>query len=340
MVLIWQELIFADKKVPQKHLVCNWKAYNTALKKRGDLFFYFDVDAVKNGWDFKGKQRPGGQRKYSDEAISMILSLKSVLRLPLRQTQGLVESLINRLGFSVTTPDYSTLCRRAKTLPIMVKQYGRVNSSEPLHLVVDSTGLSIYSATYLHCNRHMKERLGKRGASWQKLHIAYDLSSYQIVNGHLSESHIQDASPIEIITEVPGRTVASLRADKAYDKRLCYRRAYELKAQAIIPPMKNARTQIRARRGSSYEQALASRDQAISLINQHSSYEEGVSAWKRQVGYHQRSHIEAVNHRFKRAFGYSLSSKSTDTRKVEVNIKLSILNKQTTLGRASYVRVI
>jgi hypothetical protein len=40
--------IYQDKKMPQKHRVRNWKAYNKALKLMGDLFLYFDENFLKN----------------------------------------------------------------------------------------------------------------------------------------------------------------------------------------------------------------------------------------------------------------------------------------------------
>ena len=220
----------------QKCRVRNWKSYNKALKRRGNLFLYFDEDFLKHEWFFKGKQKPGGEIVYSDATIEMILSIKYHFRLALRQTQGFVESVIKKLNLSIPVPNYTTLSRRSQSLSMKVRTYGQRKPDEPLHLLIDSTGLSVYSSTYFHAHKHMKDRLSKTGKSWKKLHIAFDLTSAQVVNAHLSDSHIQDASPISILTELPGQTIASIQADKAYDKRICYRRAKELNADAIIPP--------------------------------------------------------------------------------------------------------
>jgi hypothetical protein len=42
--------------------------------------------------------------------------LRAVFRLALRQTEGLIGSIIRLLGLDLATPDHSTLSRRAKTL--------------------------------------------------------------------------------------------------------------------------------------------------------------------------------------------------------------------------------
>jgi hypothetical protein len=324
--------------MPQKYRVRNWKSYNNALKRRGDLYLYFDATFFRNEWHFKGTQKAGGRIIYSDAAIEMLLAIKFHFRLPLRQAQGFVESILRRLKLNVTVPDYSTVSRRSKKLSVKIKHYVQRRTDEDLHLLLDSTGLSIYSGTYFHTHKHLKDRVAKTAQSWKKLHIAFDLGSSQVMSAHLSDSHIQDAAPVEILTDLPGRKVASICGDRAYDKRICYRRAHALNAAAIIPPIKVARLQCETRPKRN-EEALSSRDRAVAFIRQYGSYEEGVKEWKRNIGYHQRSRIEALNQRFKRAFGHCLSSKLAETRRCEAFIKLNILNKQITLGKAEYERV-
>lgn len=320
--------------MPQKHRVRNWSAYNTALMKRGDIFLHFDERFFDSQWYFTGKRKAGGQFEYSDAAIEAILSVKYVLKLALRQVQGFVESLIRKLELNVVAPNFSTISRRAKSLTIKVKQYGNINRGESLHLLLDSTGLSVYSGTYFHTNKHLKQRLQKKAHSWKKLHIAYDVKSLQVMNASLTASTIQDAAAVQKLVDLPGKTIASITADKAYDKKACYRKAHELGAQAIIPPSKNAVIQKKSRHR--YDEVLKTRDEVISFIREHSSYEEGLKRWKQNIGYHRRSHIEAVNHRFKRAFGFTLNAKLDETRTTEVIIKLNILNRQMALGGAIF----
>ena len=77
----------------------------------------------------------------SNLAIVTALSLRLLFHLPLRQTEGFVSSLFKMMKLRLPVPDHTTLSRRSQTLkPILY----RSAPSKPLHLIVDSTGLSIH----------------------------------------------------------------------------------------------------------------------------------------------------------------------------------------------------
>jgi hypothetical protein len=58
--------------------------------------------------------------------------------LALRPTQGLMESIVKLLGIELPVPDYTTLCRGMRGLEVILP---RKSNNEPIHIVVDSTGL-------------------------------------------------------------------------------------------------------------------------------------------------------------------------------------------------------
>src|SRR5712671_431279 len=60
----------------------------------------------------------GGQPHYSALAITTALTLRAVFRLALRQTEGLIGSVIRLLALDLAIPDHSTLSRRAETLAV------------------------------------------------------------------------------------------------------------------------------------------------------------------------------------------------------------------------------
>jgi hypothetical protein len=97
----------------------NWSQYTNALKQRGSITFHFAPD-VAQGWMSQHKTgRKGASPTYADQAIAACLSVKIVFGLPLRQTQGFVQSVLRLLDLShLPTPDYSTLCRRQKDLSV------------------------------------------------------------------------------------------------------------------------------------------------------------------------------------------------------------------------------
>src|SRR3712207_8568813 len=58
----------------------------------------------------------GGQPYYSDLAITTALTLQAVFRLPLRQTEGLIGSILALLGLDLAVPDHLTLDRKSTRL--------------------------------------------------------------------------------------------------------------------------------------------------------------------------------------------------------------------------------
>jgi hypothetical protein len=107
----------------QQHRVTNWAAYDAALRQRGSLTIWF-TDAAIAAWRAEPRTTPGGQPSYSDLAIATALTLLAVFRLALRQTEGLIGSILQLLCLDLPVPDHSTLSRRAETLEVPRPQAG------------------------------------------------------------------------------------------------------------------------------------------------------------------------------------------------------------------------
>jgi len=110
---------FKAKAVSRHHIpkqarrVTNWAAYDASLRQRGSLTVWFSEDAIA-GWRAEGRTTSGGQPHYSALAILTGLCLRAVFRLALRQTEGLIGSIIGLLGLDPpfrTTP----LCVAGRT---------------------------------------------------------------------------------------------------------------------------------------------------------------------------------------------------------------------------------
>jgi len=95
----------------------NWAAYNAALRRRGSLLIWFDPQMEWLAAPRGGRGRPA---TFSDAAIQTCLSLKARFGLALRQTTGLVASLLKLAGLDWAVPDFSTLCRRQKGLSVQI----------------------------------------------------------------------------------------------------------------------------------------------------------------------------------------------------------------------------
>ncbi len=117
--------------------------YDASLRQRGSLTVWFTDDAIA-GWAAEPRTTRGGQPRYSPLAILTALTIRAVFRLAYRQAEGLLGSVIGLLGLALPVPDHTTLGRRAATLEVPRPGHADAGAgSEPMHLLVDSTGLKL-----------------------------------------------------------------------------------------------------------------------------------------------------------------------------------------------------
>ena len=101
-------------RIPRAHYrVRNWRQYEAGLKRRGDLTLWLDEAAVAS-WQAPRRATPGGQARYSDLAIELVLMLRLVFHLALRQAEGFAGSVLRLLGVDLAVPDHTTLSRRSR----------------------------------------------------------------------------------------------------------------------------------------------------------------------------------------------------------------------------------
>jgi hypothetical protein len=128
-------------KIPRaRHRVTNWPDHEAALVRRGSLTVWLTEEAMA-AWHAPATGGRGGQPTHSATAIETGLALRLVFHQPLRQAEGLLRSIANVLAIDIAIPDHTTLSRRGGGLTVLPNRVGR---DEPLHLLVDSTGLKIY----------------------------------------------------------------------------------------------------------------------------------------------------------------------------------------------------
>ncbi len=153
-------------KYKTNYRVGKWAEYDRALVQRGDITLWISADAT-DAWEPAQTGRRGGQRKFSDHAIETALMLRLVFKLPLRQAEGFLRSVLSLMGVDLEAPDHTTLSRRGQHLDV---DFHLVPANEPIHRIVDSTGLSIVGEGEWAAAKHGGK--GKRG--WRKLHLGLD----------------------------------------------------------------------------------------------------------------------------------------------------------------------
>lgn len=315
------------EKIPQqKFKVTNWSVYNESLRQRGDLTIWVS-EAAACVWSAQRRRSRGGQPKYSDLAITLCLSLRVVYHLPLRQTQGLMRSVARLMGLDIAVPDFSTLSRRGKGLVLPLARPQATNN-EPVHLVVDSTGLKVFGAGEWLENKH---KIKIKRKTWRKLHLGLDLVSGMIICSDLTTDDVGDPTALPGLLDQVDGSVDTFIADGAYDgsptRNLLVTR-FGVNVEVIIPPPKTA--------VSSPQAALnpSARDRHIAEIKT-----KGRMAWQQSSGYNRRCRGETQMDRWKTVIGQKLQARNFDNQKTEAKIGVRVLNRMTELGRPEFQRI-
>ncbi len=131
----------------------------------------------------------------------------------------------------------------------------RKSNNEPIHIVVDSTGLKVHGEGEWKVRQHgyTKRR------TWRKLHLAVDESGGQIEAVGVTTNGISDGEMLEkSLGQVRGE-IKQVSEDGGYDRWDCYKEISKKEAVATILPSKGDCIQIH---GNSTKQRLA-RDENI-----------------------------------------------------------------------------
>ena len=167
---------------------------------------------------------------YSDAAIQTCLTMKVLFGMALRQTTGFGESLLGLTGLDWAVPDFSTLSRRRKALNVRIPYRG---SEDPLHLLVDSTGIKVEGEGEWNARKHG----GSKRRVWRKFHIGIDEKTLEIRAAEFITSDVGNAPMLpELLDQIPpDQEIGSVTADGAFDTRKCHDAIADRGAHAMIP---------------------------------------------------------------------------------------------------------
>jgi hypothetical protein len=305
-----------NKKTKRTYRLRNWKHYNAALVQRGNLTLWVSDDVITAWRDTQETGKRGKPRTYSDTAVLCMATLKEVYHLPLRATQGLMGSLMRLLGLALPVMHYSQLSRRCATLEVALPRHTK---GEPLHMVVDSTGVKVFGEGEWKVRQHgyTKRR------TWRKLHIGADETTGEIVAAVVTTNDVADSQVLEYLLEQVDEEIKQVSGDGSYDKRNCYEAIRQRQAKAAIPPRRDAKVW---QHGNTKQERLL-RDENLRRIRQ-----VGRKEWKEEVGYHRRSLAETQMFRVKTIFGDRVSARQFAGQATQVLVRCAALNTMTHLG--------
>jgi transposase len=300
-----------------KFKVQNWPVYEAGLRRRGSLTLWID-DAALAQWQSVGV---GGQARYQGIAIETCLMLRATFKMALRQTEGLMASVLTLMNLTVTAPDHTTVSRRSVRLPIM-KSASAPNG--PLHVLIDSTGLEVFGAGQWLVAKHG----AKSRRTWRKLHLAVDADSGMIVAQVLTDQDTDDASQVGPLLAQIDEEIEKVIADGAYDGAPTYQTIVQHRTniEVVIPPRKTAVP-------DTATCAPNQRDRRIDLINT-----QGRLVWQAATGYGQRALVETTMGRYKSLIGSRLRSRGFEAQRTEAAIGVAVLNRMLAAARPNSVR--
>jgi len=224
------------------------------------------------------------------------------------------------MDLDLEVPDHTTLSRRAKCLHVQLRRHA---TSGPIHLVLDSTGLSIVGEGEWAAAKHGAR--GERG--WRKLHLGVDAAGV-IVAQALTDGNADDATTgIRLIDEVAD-DIERITADAAYDTLAIYDAGADRGADVVVPPTRNA--QISRRRVPRWP----ARDRTVRSVQ-----ELGRRRWKRDAGYHRQARVENAFFRYKQIIGPRLRARDRRAQEVEALIACNVLNRMADVARSDSLPV-
>ena len=278
------------KYAKSPYRIRNWPEYEAGLRSRGDLTIWFSDDAISS-WRALPSGKPGGQRTYGNIAIEVALTIRMVFHLPLRQTEGFLRSLAEKLDLNIPIPDHTTLSRRLKTLGGL--SFRAVASHRPIHLLIDSTGLRIHVGNL---------RKPPKNRAWRKLQLAVDAATGEIVASDLTSRRTADCTRVPTLLGQIDRRVASVSADGAYDTEGVYEAAHEQgesrSVSVRIPPRRGAQLSPRP------SAALQERNRNIRSIRR-----LGRREWHKRSAFSRRSMVENTIYRYKTIIGRGIMTR-------------------------------
>jgi hypothetical protein len=302
------------KGTKTNYKVKNWGVYNKALKQRGSLILWIPDD-IESWWYGTGK------KTYSDRAIETILTIGSLNRYPLRMLSGYIESLFKLMNIDLQVPDYTTLSRRMKKLPVELKK----RKKETTDIIFDSTGIKVFGEGEWKVRKHG----WNYRRTWKKLHIGID-SEGEIRTQVMTSSTTHDSVPFNTLLKQEGIPITDFYGDGAYDSYDIYTTLQASGITPHIPPQKNAKIKVHG----NTKGVLYTRDESIRSIRK-----KGRKKWKQDSGYHTRSLVETTMFRFKSTFGGSLSFRVESSQQNELTMKCTILNTFRELGMPESCKV-
>jgi IS5 family transposase len=292
----------------------DWSKYNDSLVNRGYLTIFISKYFAKTWYvkyDENSPRQRGGQPKYTETAITSLLSLRFVFRQPLRAMEGFAKSLVAMMNLDIDVPDYSTLSNKLKEMKIKLPPVCK-DSGGGYVASIDSTGVKIHGQGEWNRKKHSQ----KDRRQWVKVHLVVDNESMQIIGVEATADDVHDCEVFDqLVDKLPTR-INKVLGDGAYDTLEAYKKSLDNGIDLVALPRDNAVVDLKSK-----ELHVLRRNEHVAKYQ-----EKGIYAWANKNDYWDRNRSETTISRFKTTFSGTLSSRKVASQKNEITLKCAILN--------------
>ena len=225
---------------------------------------------------------------------------------------------------SLEAPDYTTMSKRGNGLTVDLEcKY----SGGSINIAIDSSGVRVHSSQEWSQVKHRKKDKKK----WLKIHIAVDAQNGEIKASSVTGPTRSDSSQVQVLLEQIQAPINTVFADGAYDRNSTFDAIKKYPQNnditVVIPPIKTASLPDESRSD------LTQREQHILYLSKNIR-----DKWSSKFRYGQREKSEGVFSRLKTAFGERLSSRNFSLQKLEIHLKIKLLNQMNELYTEGFAR--
>ncbi len=282
----------------------NWKEYNEALVRRGEILL--DMDFIDSWPDELAKMNDGKVGKPFDypESFLAMLAVVHAYLLPYRQMEGFVRALTKHVD-GLNAPDYTSIAWRVKRMDVSIDN--TIDSDDVIVIAADSSGIKVANR-----GEWMRKKWNVR-RGFIKMHIAVDKETKEIVAMKVTKEHVHDGRKLVPLVRqaMQNANVSKVIADGAYDSRKNFRFLADNNIEQVIKVRKNASLHARG-----------CMPRKLSVLEQ----KEDFDGWKQKHGYGYRWVAESAFSAFKRMFGEHIKAVRWKNMVKELILKASIYN--------------
>jgi len=294
----------------------DWKAYNDALVRRGEIFLGLDaMDEWEEELEAVNRGKEGARFRFPDGFIRLLGFIRLIFHLPYRQAEGFIEAL-SRYMEGLRAPDYTTLNKRLNRLNVELGLED-IQPDEPLTIAVDASGIKVANSG------DWIRRVWKLHKGYLKIYIAVDVKSKEIVAMEVTSEKTGDNRMFKPLVKATmnRHPVSRVIADGAFDAKENFN---FLAKHGIDPAIKPRNNSVAKARGSTARKLVV----AERLKNP--------DAWRERHQYGYRWRAESVFSTLKRLFGEYVPAKKYVNMAREMLLKAALYNLLTQMTAKSY----